>query len=154
VHEPTITLVGNLGNDPDLRYTPNGHAVCDIRVATTPRRQVGDEWEDKETLWFTISCWHGLAEHVAQSLKKGDRVLVSGRLLKQTYVREDGSESVKLVIDAASVGPDLKRFPLEIKRTVRAGSSAELLRDKWDVDHETGEILGENPLAAEEPIAV
>jgi single-strand DNA-binding protein len=152
LYEPTISLVGNLGNDPDLRYTPNGVAVCDLRVATTPRREVGGVWEDKETLWFTISCWRELAENVAQSFKKGDRLVITGRLLQQTYVREDGSTSTKMLIEAVGVGPDVRRFPVEVKRTVRAGSSADVLSDKW-FDAETGEVLRE-PADEAEAIAV
>jgi single-strand DNA-binding protein len=140
VYEPTISLGGHLGGDPELRYTPNGVAVCDLRVATTPRRPVGDAWEDKETLWFKVSCWKQLAENVAESFKKGDRVVISGRLLQQSYTRNDGTAGTSLVVEATGVGADVSRFPVEIKRAVRPGSSAELLPDKW-VDRATGEIV-------------
>lgn len=142
MREPTISFGGNLGGDPELRFTPNGVAVCDLRVATTPRREIAGEWQDKETLWFKVSCWRQLAEHVAASFKKGDRVIVSGRLLQHTYERGDGTLKTDLLVDAALVGADVARFPVEIKRTVRAGSSAEVLGDKW-VDPETGEVLDE-----------
>ncbi len=131
MYEPTITLGGHLGGDPELRYTPNGVPVCDLRVATTPRRQVGEQWEDKETLWFKVSVWRQLAEHVAESFKKGDRVVVTGKLLQQSYQREDGSVRTDLVVDAAVIGADVSRWPVAVKRTVRAGSSAELLTDRW-----------------------
>ena len=140
MYEPTIAFGGHLGGDPELRFTPNGVPVCDLRVATTPRRQVGEVWEDKETLWFKVSCWRSLAEHVAASFKKGDRVLVQGRLLQQSYERQDGTPGVSLVIDAGLVGADVSRYPVEVKRAVRAGSSADLMRDKW-VDRETGEVV-------------
>jgi single-strand DNA-binding protein len=143
VNAPTISFTGHLGRDPELRFTPNGFAVCDLRVATTPSRKVGDTWVDKETLWFKISCWNELAENVSQSLKKGDRIVVTGRLLQQSYVKADGTPGVTLLVEAVGVGADVKRYPVEIKRTVRAGSSAEVLTDKWQVDPETGEVLGE-----------
>src|SRR4051794_35756030 len=88
VNEPQIHLTGNLAFDPKLRYTPNGTAVVDLRVATTPRRKVGEEWVDGETLWFDVSVWKQFAENVAQSLHKGDRVTVSGRLAQSTFIRE------------------------------------------------------------------
>ena len=144
MYEPTIALSGHLGGDPELRYTPNGVAVCDVRLATTPRRQVGDEWQDKETLWFRLSCWRQLAEHVAGSFKKGDRVMVHGKLLQESYERRDGSTGVDLVVDATTVGADVSRCPVEVKRPVRAGSSADLMPEKW-VDRETGEILTAPP---------
>jgi single-strand DNA-binding protein len=150
VNEPTISLVGHLGGDPELRYTPNGVAVCDLRVATTPRRQVGDEWRDRETLWFKIACWRQLAEHVAGSFHKGDRVIVQGKLLQETYERRDGTTGLSLVIDATVVGADVSRCPVELKRPVRAGSSADLMPERW-VDRGTGEVVSaDEPGSAEQ----
>ena len=140
MHEPHITLVGNVGNDPAIRFTPNGVGVCELRVATTPTTKVGDEWVDKETLWFKVSCWRELGENVSQSLKKGDKVVVTGRLLQQTYERTDGTQGVSLVIDAQSVAVDLRRHPAKVMRPVREGSSAEVLTERW-LDKETGEVL-------------
>jgi single-strand DNA-binding protein len=151
VYEPTIALGGHLGGDPELRYTPNGVAVCDLRIATTPRRQVADEWQDRETLWFTVACWRQLAEHVAASFKKGDRVLVQGKLLQETYERRDGSTGVNLVVDAALVGADVGRCPVELKRPVRAGSTADLMPEKW-LDTDTGEIVAGPPLGDAGPL--
>jgi single-strand DNA-binding protein len=150
VYEPTIALGGHLGRDPELRYTPNGVPVCDLSVATSPRVKVGEEWQDRgETLWFKVSCWRALAEHVAASFKKGDRVLVQGRLLQQTYQRQDGTTGVSMVVDAGLVGADVSRYPIEVKRPVRAGSTADLMPEKW-VDQATGEIVsgpaGSGPL--------
>jgi single-strand DNA-binding protein len=143
VYEPSIALVGNLGRDPELRYTPNGVAVCDIRLATTPKVQLGEEWLEKETLWFKVACWRELGEHVAESFKKGDRVIVQGKLLQETYERRDGTTGLTLVVDAAVVGADVRRCPVELKRPVRAGSSADLMPEKW-LDKETGEIVTSN----------
>jgi single-strand DNA-binding protein len=151
VYEPTIALGGHLGGDPELRFTPNGVPVCDIRVATTPRRQVGDTWQDRETLWFKVACWKQLAEHVAASFKKGDRVLVQGKLLQETYERRDGSTGINLVVDAALVGADVGRAPVDVKRPVRAGSSADLMPEKW-LDRGTGEIVTGPPLGDAGPL--
>lgn len=140
MHEPQIQLTGNLGYDPDVRYTPNGVAVVDLRVGTTPRVKMGEEWRDGETLWFDVACWKQLAENAGGSLKKGDKVTVSGRLLQKTWTREDGSSSVKLVIDATSVGADLSRFPVRVVKPIRAEGAAAALADKW-ADTSTGEIV-------------
>jgi single-strand DNA-binding protein len=148
VQEPQISFTGNIGFDPVLRYTPNGVAVVDLRVGTTRRFQAGEEWQDGETLWFDVSCWKQLAENVAGSLKKGDRVTVNGKLLQRSWTREDGTVSSRLVVDASFVGADLGRFPLKVLRPVRDGSSAELLPHRW-VDTTTGEVHEPAETAAE-----
>ena len=123
MNEPQITLTGNLAFDPKLRFTANGNAVADLRIATTPRKRVGEEWVDGETLWFDVSVWKQFAENVAQSLHKGDRVTVSGRLAQSTFTREDGTEKVKLGIDAAIVGVDLSRYPVNVVRPTRENAA-------------------------------
>lgn len=140
MYEPTITLSGYLGSDPELRFTPNGVPVCDVRLATTPRVKIGDTWLDKETIWFRLSCWNALGEHVAASLKKGDRVVVQGRLLQETYERKDGTTGVSLHVKVDGIGPDLWRCAVEVKRPARVGSSADLMPEMW-VDRGTGEVL-------------
>ncbi len=127
MNEPYIQLSGNLGGDPQLRYTPNGTPVLDFRVATTQRKRIGDnEWADGETLWFDVTCWKQLAENVAESLHKGDRVNVSGLLAQSSYTREDGTVATKLVINGSKVGVDLSRSTAKLSRTVRqsAGEAA------------------------------
>ena len=152
MHEPQIQLTGNLGFDPDVRYTPNGVPVLDLRVGTTRRFKVGEEWRDGETLWFDVACWKQLAENAAGSLKKGDKVTVSGRLVQKTWTREDGSSSVKLVIDAATVGVDLSRYPVRVEKPIRPGGAADALSDKYvDVTPVAGvdALLGDpGPLVA------
>lgn len=149
MHEPQIHLTGNLAFDPEVRYTPNGVAVVDLRVATTRRFKMGEEWKDGETLWFDVACWKQLAENVGASLKKGDKVTVAGRLLQKSWTREDGTVSTKLVIDASAVGADLNRFPVKVTRPVRDGSIAEALPERW-VNSDTGvlaEVGDPGPLA-------
>jgi single-strand DNA-binding protein len=140
VNELSITLSGNLGSDPELRYTANGVAVCDLRLAVTPRVKMADGYFDKETIWFKLACWKGLAENVAASLKKGDKVLVHGRLQQETYERKDGTTGLNLVLKVDGIGPDLWRCPAELKRPARAGSAADLMPEMW-VDQSTGEVV-------------
>lgn len=118
---PTIELRGNLGGNPDLRITPNGKTLCTLRVASTPSRKVAEgQYEDLETLWFTVTCWDSLAENVAHSLQKGDKVVVHGYLEQETWKREDGTSSVTLRVRATGLGADLGRAPVLVKRPVRA----------------------------------
>ena len=140
MNEPQISLSGNLAFDPSLRYTPNGVAVVDLRIASTQRRKVGDAWEDGETLWFDVACWKQLAEHVSTSLHKGDRVTVAGRLAQKSWKRDDGTEGVKLVVDATSVGVDLSRYPVSVLKPVRESAAQEVFPDRW-VDRTTGEVV-------------
>ena len=77
----SVTLVGNLTDGPELLFTPNGIAVASVRLAVTPRIREGDSWKDGETSFFRVNVWRGQAEHLADSLSKGDRVMVTGRLL-------------------------------------------------------------------------
>jgi single-strand DNA-binding protein len=119
VNEPQITLTGNLAFDPKLRFTANGNSVVDLRIATTPRKKVGEDWVDGETLWFDVSVWKQFAENVAESLHKGDRVTVSGRLAQSTFTREDGTAKVKLGVEAAVVGVDLSRYPVRVIKPAR-----------------------------------
>ncbi len=140
MHEPQISLTGNLAFDPDVRFTSNGVAVADLRIASTRRYKLGEAWVDGETLWFDVACWKQLAENVGSSLKKGDKVTVAGRLVQKTWTREDGTSSVKLVIDASTVGVDLSRFPVRVEKPVRVGGAADALSDRW-LDKSSGEIV-------------
>jgi single-strand DNA-binding protein len=123
VNNPQISLTGNLAFDPKLRITANGSSVVDLRIATTPRKKVGEEWVDGETLWFDVSVWKQFAENIAQSLHKGDRVTVSGRLAQSTFIREDGTSKTKLAVEGAVVGVDLSRYPITVNKPVRENAA-------------------------------
>ena len=145
---PRITLTGHLGGDPKLRFTPNGSAVADLRVASTPRRKVGEEWVDGETLWFDVSVWNSAAENIAASLHKGDKVTVAGELAQSTYTKDDGTSAVKLAVKAAVVGADLSRCKVTISRIVRQNAAEDAFGAEYNgepepiaVDEETGEII-------------
>ena len=109
--EPTITVTGNVAAVPALRELSSGVRVAGFRLANTPRQvdKSTGEWRDGVTTWFGVTCWRGLAEHTAQSLKTGDRVVVTGRLRTRTWRGADGEERSSLEIDAATVGFDLGR---------------------------------------------
>lgn len=109
--EPTITVTGNVAVVPVLRELASGVRVTGFRLANTPREldKTTGEWRDGVTTWFGVTCWRGLAEHTAQSLKTGDRVVVTGRLRTRTWRTAEGEERSGLEIDAATVGFDLAR---------------------------------------------
>jgi single-strand DNA-binding protein len=101
--EPTITLVGRLGNDPEIHFTQTGRAVANFSVAVTPKTKDGDTWIDKDTLWFRVSLWRN-AEAAVNELEKGDLVTISGKFANNTYTTKDGDTKTSLEIDADNVG--------------------------------------------------
>lgn len=109
--EPVITAVGNVGAPPRTRVVAGGSVVTDFRIAATPRKvdKSTGAWADGETIWFGVSCWRLLAENVAASVKTGDRVVVTGKLLARSWKTEQGEERSGLEIDAQSIGFDLAR---------------------------------------------
>ena len=111
MQEPQITLIGNVGAPPRLRVLASGAVVTDFRVASTPRKQDRSTgaWSDLATIWFTVTCWKGLAENVAGSLKTGDRVVVTGQLRANVWTTDKGEERSGLEVLAQTVGFDLSR---------------------------------------------
>lgn len=108
--ETLITLVGNLVDNPELRYTPSGDAVANFRVASTPRVWHRDEqeWSDGETLFLTCNVWRTYAENVAESLSRGNRVIVHGRLKQRSWETNEGERRTVYEIDVEDVGPALR----------------------------------------------
>lgn len=108
--ETLITIVGNLVDNPELRYTPTGDAVTNFRVASTPRVYDRDtaEWSDGETLFLTCTVWRQYAENVAESLSRGNRVIVHGRLKQRSYENAEGEKRTVNEIDVEDVGPALR----------------------------------------------
>ncbi len=122
--ETVITLVGNLVDDPELRFTPSGAAVANFRLASTPRtydRQSG-EWKDGESLFLTCSVWRQAAENVAESLQKGMRVIVQGRLKQRSYETREGEKRTVFEVDVDEVGPSLRSATAKVAKTSRSGS--------------------------------
>jgi len=126
MNEPVITLVGNLADDPELRFTPSGAAVAKFRMAQTPRDKVagGTEWKDGEPLWMSVTCWRTLAENVAESLTRGSRVIVHGRLKSRTYETREGEKRTVTELEADAVGPDLLWATAKIQKTSRGDGQA------------------------------
>ena len=118
--EPVITLIGNLAGDPDLKFLPSGVAVANFTVASTPRVKDGDNWKDGETMWVRCAVWRGMAESVAETLTKGTRVIVSGRLKSRSY-EKDGVKRTSLEMDVDGVGPDLRYATAKVNRVTRTG---------------------------------
>ena len=107
--ETFVSLVGNLTDDPEVRFTPQGTAVASFRLAVTPRVKDGEGWRDGDTSFFRINAWRDLAEHVTDSLSKGDRALVVGRLKARSWEDKDTGERRSAVeVEAEEVGPSLK----------------------------------------------
>ena len=121
--ETVITVVGNLVDDPELRFTPSGAAVANFRIASTPRtfdRQT-NEWKDGDALFLTCSVWRQAAENVAESLQKGMRVVVQGRLKSRQYETREGEKRTVFEIDVDEVGPSLRYATAKVTRTQRSG---------------------------------
>jgi single-strand DNA-binding protein len=119
--ETTITVIGNLTNDPELRFTPGGHAVANFTIASTPRtfnRQT-NEWEDGETLFLRSTLWREAAENVAESLVKGTRVIVSGRLKSRTYETKEGEKRTVVELDVDEIGPSLRYATAKVARKAK-----------------------------------
>lgn len=117
-----ITIDGNLTSDPELRFTPSGSAVCNGTVAHTPRVKRGDEWEDGETVFLNWSVWKDQAENVAESLRRGDRVVVIGKLKVRSYETRDGEKRQSWEVEHATVTPSLERATAKVTRTQRSGA--------------------------------
>ena len=123
--ETTITIVGNLTNDPELRFTPSGAAVANFTVASTPRAfdRQSNEWKDGETLFMRCSVWREAAENVAESLQRGMRVLVSGRLKSRSYETKEGEKRTVVELEVDEVGPSLRYATAKVNRTSRGGGA-------------------------------
>ena len=121
--ETVITIIGNLTADPELRWTQSGAAVADFTVASTPRtfdRNAG-EWRDGETLFMRCSVWREAAENAAESLRKGMRVIVQGRLNQRSYETQQGERRTVVEMQVDEVGPSLRRARAQVTRTTPQG---------------------------------
>jgi single-strand DNA-binding protein len=124
--DTTITIIGNLVNDPELRYTPTGQAVATFRVASTPRfmdRQT-NEWKDGDSLFLSCNVWRQAAENVAESLQRGMRVIVSGRLRQRSYETKEGEKRTVYEVEVDEVGPSLRNASAKVNKSSRSGSGS------------------------------
>ncbi|KAB2340784.1 single-stranded DNA-binding protein [Actinomadura rudentiformis] len=121
--DTVITIVGNLVEDPNLRFTPSGQAVASFRIASTPRffdRQA-NEWKDGEALFLTCNVWRQAAENCAESLQRGMRVIVQGRLKQRSYETREGEKRTVFEVEVDEVGPSLRNATAKVNKTQRQG---------------------------------
>ena len=119
-----ITIAGNLVDDPELRFTPAGQPVARFRVASTPRFRDNStgEWKDGDSLFLTCNVWRQAAENVAESLQRGMRVIVSGRLRQRSYETKEGEKRTVYEIEVNDVGPSLRNASAKVNRVARSGA--------------------------------
>jgi single-strand DNA-binding protein len=119
--DTVITVIGNITGDPELRFTPSGAAVANFTVASTPRAfdRQSNEWKDGETLFMRCSVWRDAAENVAESLGRGTRVIVSGRLKSRSYETKEGEKRTVVEMEVDEVGPSLRYASAKVTKTQR-----------------------------------
>ncbi len=122
--DTVITLVGNLVDDPELRFTPSGAAVAKFRIASTPRfmDKATNEWKDGDSLFLTCNVWRQAAENVAESLTRGMRVIVQGRLRQRSYETKEGEKRTVYEVEVDEVGPSLKSATAKVAKANRGGA--------------------------------
>ena len=120
--ETTITVIGNLTDDPELRFTPSGAAVAKFRIASTPRTldRASGEWKDGEPLFLACSVWRQAAENVAESLQRGSRVIVSGRLRQRSYETREGEKRTVIELEVDEIGPSLRYATAKVQKMSRS----------------------------------
>jgi single-strand DNA-binding protein len=120
--ETTITVIGNLTDDPELRFTPSGAAVAKFRIASTPRTldRASGEWKDGEPLFLACSVWRQAAENVAESLQRGSRVIVSGRLRQRSYETKEGEKRTVYELEVDEIGPSLRYATAKVQKMSRS----------------------------------
>jgi len=125
--ETPITLVGNLTADPELRFTPSGAAVANFTVASTPRTfdRQSNEWRDGDAMFLNCAVWRQAAENVAESLQKGMRVIVQGRLKSRSYETREGEKRTVFEVDVDEVGPALRYATAKVTRTTSGGGGGQ-----------------------------
>ena len=118
----TITVVGNLTDDPELRFTPSGAAVAKFRVASTPRflDKQTNEWKDGEPLFLSCNIWRQAAENVAESLQRGARVIVTGRLRQRSYETREGEKRTVIEMEVDEIGPSLRYATAKVQKMSRS----------------------------------
>jgi single-strand DNA-binding protein len=121
--DTVITLVGNLVDDPELRFTPSGQAVAKFRIASTPRflDKATNEWKDGESLFLSCNVWRQAAENVAETLQRGMRVIVQGRLKQRSYETKEGEKRTVYEVEVDEVGPSLRNASAKVTKTQRGG---------------------------------
>ena len=148
--DTVITIIGNITGDPELRFTPSGAAVANFTVASTPRTfdRQSNEWKDGEALFLNCSVWRQAAENAAESLTRGMRVIVSGRLKARSYETREGEKRTVFEIDVEEVGPSLKMATAKVQKTSRSGGGQGFASgggdDPWASNQGAGQGSGQS----------
>jgi single-strand DNA-binding protein len=151
--DTVITIIGNLVDDPELRFTPNGAAVAKFRIASTPRYldKATNEWKDGDSLYLSCNVWRQAAENVAESLTRGMRVIVQGRLKQRSYETKEGEKRTVYEIEVDEVGPSLRNATAKVSKTNRAGGAGSAggstsggADDPWAASGSWGSPVGAN----------
>jgi single-strand DNA-binding protein len=146
--EPPITIVGNATADAELRFIPSGAAVANFTLACTPRKKVGDSWEDGETVFYRVNVWRDMAEHVAETVKRGMRMVVTGRFTVRSY-EADGQKRQSLEVEADEVGVALRYGTASFNKAERQqAGQAPAAPDPWATPPPAAGGWGPPPAAA------
>lgn len=145
--ETIITVVGNLVDDPELRFTPSGAAVAKFRIASTPRSldQASGQWKDGEALFLSCNIWRQPAENVAESLTRGTRVIIQGRLRQRSYETKEGEKRTVMELEVDEIGPSMRYAQAKIQRMTRSGGKG--------ADNKPAAPAGDDPWATTKPEA-
>jgi single-strand DNA-binding protein len=152
--DTSITIIGNITGDPELRFTPSGAAVANFTIASTPRSydKQANEWKDGETLFMRCSVWRDAAENVAESLQRGTRVIASGNVKSRSYETKEGEKRTVIELEVDEVGPSLKYATAKVQKTQRssggggfANAGAAPASDPWATGAATPSYDSEPP---------
>jgi single-strand DNA-binding protein len=146
-NETTLTITGNLVDDPELRFTPSGQPVAKFRIASTPRFRDNStgEWKDGDTLFLTVNVWRQAAENVAESMTRGTRAIVQGRLRQRSYETKEGEKRTVYELEADEVGVSLRNASAKVTKATRAsdgnggGNRSQGEVDPWASDRPSGQ---------------
>jgi single-strand DNA-binding protein len=144
MNETQLTIAGNLVDDPELRFTPSGQPVARFRIASTPRffNKQANEWQDGESLFLTCNVWRQAAENVAESLTRGSRAIVTGRLRQRSYETKEGEKRTVYELEADEVGVSLRNATAKVTKATRAstgnGGQRQGDADPWASGQGTG----------------
>ncbi|WP_371497651.1 single-stranded DNA-binding protein [Kitasatospora sp. NBC_00374] len=154
VGETPITVVGNLTDDPELRFTPNGVAMARFTIASTPRTydKTTGQWKDGTALFLRATAWREIAEHATESLTKGMRVVATGRLVQHNWQTPEGENRSMLGLDLDDIGPSLRFATAKVTKTQRPGAATTPAADQWSTAAPAGPApVGAAPQNSEEP---
>lgn len=136
MNEPETTIVGNIGGDPELWFTPTGTPVCKFSVAQTPRtKQADGTWKDGDPVWFNCTAWRDLGENIAESLTRGMRVIVKGRFVLREYETKEGAKGKSLDLEVDAIGPELRWATAKVSKAAKSsgggGAPSSAADDPW-----------------------